>query len=773
MATPTGSNTTGSPSVSLPVDRDNSKRTMLDSLNRNLYPPPVIHQENVARLHPTQPEPEANNAECDDTDTRYWRHSFNLNSRRNARYTEMTDDPLDLSVMSPEIQLAIPEALLAPLDPATHKEVLDSAEELFQSDVVFVDLYLKKQLMLQNGYVAKCVRELKTDFTPSDTIKDTPQMKDLAIEFRTLGTKYQSDVTKLFISSVEFQKQMHMDSIPALTVQSIFRICHQHIKRFTSRVVFQKTGYADFDDSEDDTAATAKLEDDDARKTRERHLAGYATLFLITDLYGILRSYCYPIKKIRDSLPMNTLFRTALAYVVKHSTVMVYPVDFTDIEHELELERANSKRAANEVIDLAAADTQPDSDSETPSTTAAAPAGTATARPSRTSAPVTPTDASTFDGLFDEEESSKSTSATSNNNATPPPPVLPPKVDPPSERPSSASQAAKQTSQLLYAAASRLGNGFVTAASLLPPGPPVASPASLDHRSDLEQATFGIKPTVGIPEYIYTSDQEQKIPDGCPFMIGDCLFAPPDCLTDYRIARRTATEMKEIISFVTAHRRIGLTRATSTTLKIASLNDGRIKNRTNQSTLNVHYLLKSVDAKDEKERRGVLKKCISEMRNFFEKVYRRHKLSKQTTISFANPVTTTTPSPNPPTAMPTPPPSALKKPPPASLPPVPAAAPNTAAANNTGRKRGPTAPPGTTPPGPNSPRGNNANNARNRNQNKKARKNSQGGGTQPAPAAISPQPQPIEQPQASATQPIPAQKKKNRNRRRGKGKKSA
>jgi hypothetical protein len=85
--------------------------------------------------------------------------------------------------------------------------------------------------------------------------------------------------------------------------------------------VLQKTGYADFDDSEDDTDASAKLEDEEVRKVRERHLAGFATLFLITNLYGILREYCYPLSKMRESLPMNTLFRFAMEYVVRHTSI--------------------------------------------------------------------------------------------------------------------------------------------------------------------------------------------------------------------------------------------------------------------------------------------------------------------------------------------------------------------------------------------------------------------------------------------------------------------
>jgi hypothetical protein len=77
------------------------------------------------------------------------------NRRRRAQFMEMIGAPLDLSTKALEIQIKIPAELLAPLDPATHKEVLDSAKELFYSDAIFMDLYLKKQLMLQTGYVAK------------------------------------------------------------------------------------------------------------------------------------------------------------------------------------------------------------------------------------------------------------------------------------------------------------------------------------------------------------------------------------------------------------------------------------------------------------------------------------------------------------------------------------------------------------------------------------------------------------------------------------------
>jgi hypothetical protein len=243
---------------------------------------------------PLRPAPGSTIDEYGAIDTRYWRHSFNLNRRHRDQFMEMIEAPLDLSMKALEIQIEIPAELLAPLDPATHKEVLNSAKELFYSDAIFLDLYLKKQLMLQTGYVAKSIRDLTTDFTPLDTIKDTPEMKELALYYQEIGAKYKSDVTRIFISLVEFQKQTHLKSILLLVVQSIFWIFHSHIRQFTSKNVLQKTGYADFDDSEDNTDATAKLEDKEVRKVRKGHQAGFATLFLITNLYGILWEYCYP-----------------------------------------------------------------------------------------------------------------------------------------------------------------------------------------------------------------------------------------------------------------------------------------------------------------------------------------------------------------------------------------------------------------------------------------------------------------------------------------------
>jgi hypothetical protein len=140
-------------------------------------------------------------------------------------------------------------------------------------------------------------------------------------------------------------------------------------------------------------------------------------------------------------------------------------------------------------------------------------------------------------------------------------------------------------------------------------------------------------------------------------MIGDSMFVAPASLTDYRIACCTSTEMKDLICFITVCCRLGLNCATSATLMNASLNDGRIKHRTEKTTLNVSYLLKSIDAWDDKERRAVLKKFISEVQSFFEKVYPRHK---QTTIRFADPITVAdAPNPKPTTPPPTPP-SALR-----------------------------------------------------------------------------------------------------------------
>jgi hypothetical protein len=174
ITTPTSvSDTTGNPSNFWPLAESPGVR--LESVSRTLYSSPTPVPMNPV-VHPSNPPlPGSNITEYGAPDTRYWRHSFHLNRRRQERLIEIADDPLDLSQAAPETQIAIPDDMLAPLDPATCKEVLDSAKELFHSNATFLDLYLKRQLMLQDGYVAKSVRDLKTDFTPSDFIKDTPR----------------------------------------------------------------------------------------------------------------------------------------------------------------------------------------------------------------------------------------------------------------------------------------------------------------------------------------------------------------------------------------------------------------------------------------------------------------------------------------------------------------------------------------------------------------------------------------------------------------------
>jgi hypothetical protein len=311
---------------------------------------------------------------------------------------------------------------------------------------------------------------------------------------------------------------------------------------------------------------------------------------------------------------MNSLFWLAVEYATRHASIDMFPLDLNGMDQDLDFPgHAQADSRNSMVLDLTIDDLLLDRPSETPPAAVPLPAD----------------NSSNADGLFDESTIASPASSTQ-PTATATPLALPPKViDAPKAPPP------------------RLSGKFVTAWSLLE-----VTPAD-------EQAPFSpvIKQTNGIPEYIYTSKEEVQVPDGCPFMIGDGMFMPPANMTDYRIARRTATEMKEIISFITVYRRLGLSRATGATLMIASLNDGRIKHRTNKSTLNVTYLLQSIDAKDEKERRGVLKKCISEMRHFFEKVYHRHK---QTTIRFASGVADS-PSPKTSTPLPTPP-SVLWKP---------------------------------------------------------------------------------------------------------------
>ena len=112
------------------------------------------------------------------------------------------------------------------------------------------------------------------------------------------------------------------------------------------------------------------------------------------------------------------------------------------------------------------------------------------------------------------------------------------------------------------------------------------------------------------------------------------MFDPPTPFSDYQIARRLASDLKEIVAFITATRRLTLQRAIAATLLTASLLDGRIRQTTTKATLDVSILLKGMDAQDEKTRQGILKRCTSQIRGFFEKIYRKHK----TGICFKSPV---------------------------------------------------------------------------------------------------------------------------------------
>jgi hypothetical protein len=203
--------------------------------------------------------------------------------------------------------------------------------------------------------------------------------------------------------------------------------------------VLQKTGYADFDGSEDNTDATAKLEDKEVRKVRKRHLACFATLFLITNLYGILREYCYPHSKMRDSLPMNTLFRFAMEYVVCHASILVYPMDLSNLDHNLGFS-GSATRNPNDlaVLDLTADPPQRlegEQQSNVPPPTAKAPTG-----PSLKKDPSV-ADALTFDGLYDSSASGSAPTAITNDGdlkiaASPPCTLTPKVVESPFKRPS-------------------------------------------------------------------------------------------------------------------------------------------------------------------------------------------------------------------------------------------------------------------------------------------------------------------------------------------------
>jgi hypothetical protein len=334
---------------------------------------------------------------------------------------------------------------------------------------------------------------------------------------------------------------------------------------------------------------------------------------------------------------MNTLFRFAMEYVVPHASILVNPMDLSDLDHNLGFSGSSTCNPNDrEVLDLTANPPQcseGEQQSNVPPPATKAPTGPSLKKD------LSVADAFSFDGLFDSSASGSAPTAITNDGdlkiAASPPCTLPPKVvEPPFEHPSQ--QPTKPASQL--------PGDFVSALSLLP-----TTPVNQD---EPVLRSPDIKQTFGIPEYIYTSEEEQQVPEGCPFMIGDSMFVAPASLTDYCIACRTSTEMKDLICFITVCRHLGLNCATSATLMNASLNDSRIKHCTEKATLNVSYLLKSINARDEKERQGVLKKCISEIQSFFERVYRRHK---QTTIRFADPIAVAdAPNPKPTTSPPTP-----------------------------------------------------------------------------------------------------------------------
>jgi hypothetical protein len=117
-------------------------------------------------------------------------------------------------------------------------------------------------------------------------------------------------------------------------------------------------------------------------------------------------------------------------------------------------------------------------------------------------------DTSTFDGLFDSSASGSAPTAITNDGdlkiAAMPPCALPPKVvdyqfEPPTQQPAKP--------------APQLPGDFVSAISLLPTTPV--------NQEEPVLRSPDIKQTFGIPEYIYTSEEEQQVLDGCPFMISD------------------------------------------------------------------------------------------------------------------------------------------------------------------------------------------------------------------------------------------------------------
>jgi hypothetical protein len=186
---------------------------------------------------------------------------------------------------------------------------------------------------------------------------------------------------------------------------------------------------------------------------------------------------------MRNSIPMNTLFWFAMEYVVRHASILVFPMDLSDLDHKLGfLGSATRNPTDREVFDLTDNPLQrseAEQQSNVPPPAAKAPTRHSLEKD------LSVADALTFNGLFDSSASgSAPTAITTDGNlkiAAAPPCTLPPKVaESPCECPSQ--QPAKLASQL--------PGYFISALSLLPTTP-VKRDEPVSHSPEIKQ-TFGI-----------------------------------------------------------------------------------------------------------------------------------------------------------------------------------------------------------------------------------------------------------------------------------------
>ena len=586
-------------------------------------------------------------------------HCFRGNYQLMKKIEDLLADRFDEADPSTDMKAPFPDFLAETLDPATQQVAIASGDIGFASCATMLDDFVKAKLMYSPEYVPKGVRQMNPLYTPPEKHKDDPKIQALLARYEKGVQAYKDVVGTVLRKSVRREYDLHCLTLPQTTIDMIHDICKQRAKWHTTETMFD-TGnsmtYSLLEDSDDsDTEMANQTQKQKSKKPTtytqlndEKHslsVAALATLFIITDLYGVLMQHSYP--REQDNPPREALFDLTLKALGEYAPQEVPLPKGTDYLTDSENStKTNSTSSTDSFFDALFKG----SDGSNTTTTGCddpsdPPDGfvdgiddaTLDAALKRTSSATEDTEETKTTEATDQNQNQDALT-TMTTTALPPKnttiPILPkgPRLVAPfasaatfkktaSQTPAAQNERATTqtiTPPTLHQQTPDTGHQNTTATATqkdsgttVNTGPPLgaALTPTNDPAAAVTRATLDIDDNEGLP---------LGRPDG-PLVIGGRHFTMP-CWKTYQAALKTSVDLKKTIVFLTITRRNLARRYLGDLLRNAALGKDIALRRQMKSTLEIKDLLSMVDQQNEKTRLESFKQMMKAMRKFGAKL---------------------------------------------------------------------------------------------------------------------------------------------------------